>query len=92
MKIQKLVRSNKTKISFKELELYFLMKDDIQLTTPKIPVRLSSSITNLISSCDDGLAPSMLKDNSPSSSKPQTINSKRTSLNLGENNEVNKCS
>jgi len=76
------------------------MKDYIKSTTPKMPVRLSSSISKLISSTSLTALPSSIsisKERSLSCSLSQpsnelfhTSNTKWTSLNLGENDEVNK--
>ncbi|CAF4732796.1 unnamed protein product [Rotaria sp. Silwood1] len=68
--------------------------NDMKLTTPKIPVRLSSSISNLVSSSDNILPSSISKERSHSCSITQasngflhTLNTKSTSLNLEENDE-----
>ncbi|CAM4740902.1 unnamed protein product [Rotaria magnacalcarata] len=69
--------------------------NDINLTTPKIPVRLSSSITNLIASSIDGVPASVTKErtNSCSISQPSNdlfpaSNNKSVLLNLEENDET----
>ncbi|CAF0779341.1 unnamed protein product [Rotaria sordida] len=69
--------------------------NDIKLTTPKIPVRLSSSISNLTSSSNNILPSSISKERSLSCSITtqssndlfHTLNTKSISLNLGENDE-----
>jgi hypothetical protein len=75
--------------------IFSFIKDIVKSTTPKMPVRLSSSISNLISSSLTNLPISKERSLSCSLSQPSnevyhTSNTKWTSLNLGENDEVNK--
>ena len=61
-------------------------KDELKSTTPKMPVRLSSSISNLISTSS---LTSICKERSLSSSLSQPTNELFQSKNLTENDEVN---
>jgi len=60
--------------------------DELKSTTPKMPVRLSSSISNLISTSS---LTSICKERSLSCSLSQATNELFHSTNLGENDEVN---
>lgn len=60
--------------------------DEARSTTPKMPVRLSSSISNLISTSS---LTSICKERSLSCSLSQTTNELFHSKTLGENDEVN---
>jgi hypothetical protein len=74
------------------------IKDENKSTTPKMPIRLSSSISNLITSSSlTALPSSVTKERSLSCSLSQPSNelfhtsaTKWTSLNFGDNLEVNK--
>jgi hypothetical protein len=61
-------------------------KDELKSTTPKMPVRLSSSISNLISTSS---LTSICKERSLSCSLSQTTNELFHSKNFTENDEVN---
>lgn len=61
-------------------------KDELKSTTPKMPVRLSSSISNLISTSS---LTSICKERSLSCSLSQATNDLFHPKTIGENDEVN---
>jgi hypothetical protein len=97
-KITPIKTSNTSRFLAKNNDIHSIfVKDETKSITPKMPVRLSSSISSLISSSLLTNLPTISKERSLSCSLSQPsnelfhpTNAKWTSLNLGENDEVHK--